>query len=248
MTINWSTFLLEILNFLVLLWILKHFLYRPVLDVIAKRRAAVEMTLADAAARDAAARELETRYQGRLDEWAKEKEAARAELARQLDAERTTRLAALKTMLDAERQSREAAARRAAQQEQLSMEHATAVNGARFASRLLGAVAGPETSARLVEQALQQLAALPAAQAAALRADQARAAGAPRVISAYPLEQAVRARIAAAIVNLTGGNATPEFSVDATLLAGLRIELGTWSVAANLADELAAFAELDHGH
>jgi len=47
--LSWSTFLLEIINFLVLVWILKHFLYKPVLDVIARRRSGIEKTLADAA-------------------------------------------------------------------------------------------------------------------------------------------------------------------------------------------------------
>ncbi len=38
MELNWSTLLLEIVNFLVLVWILKRFLYRPVLQVIEERR------------------------------------------------------------------------------------------------------------------------------------------------------------------------------------------------------------------
>ena len=48
MELSWSTFALEIVNFLVLVWILKHFLYKPVMDVIARRRADIESTLADA--------------------------------------------------------------------------------------------------------------------------------------------------------------------------------------------------------
>jgi F-type H+-transporting ATPase subunit b len=247
MTINWSTFLLEILNFLVLLWILKRFLYRPVLEVIARRKAAVEKTLADAAARESAARDLEARYQGRLDEWEKEKEAARARLAQQIDAERTSQLAALKASLDAERSSREAAAQRLVQQQRLSMEREAARNGARFATSLLRDVAGPETSARLVERTLQDLASLPAERVATLRSD-SRRDNAARVLSAYPLDEAVRGRVAAAVTALTGNQAAPEFTTDAKLLAGLRIELGTWSLGANLGDELSAFAELDDGH
>jgi len=42
MELNWSTFLLEIINFLILVWILKHFFYKPILDVIAHRRADIE--------------------------------------------------------------------------------------------------------------------------------------------------------------------------------------------------------------
>jgi F-type H+-transporting ATPase subunit b len=248
MTINWSTFALEILNFLVLVWILKRFLYRPVLAVIAARRAAVEKTLADAAARESTARELETRYQGRLDEWAREKDAARAQLTTEMQTERTRQLAALKDALDAERASRAAAAERAAAQDRLAMEREAARNGARFASRLLQAVAGPETGARLTELALRELATLPAERVATLRAELARAAAPPRVISAHVLDDAMRARISAAIAALAGATTLPEFTTDAQLLAGVRIEAGTWNLGANLADELAAFADLDDGH
>ena len=37
MELDWSTFALEIINFLALLWILKRFLYRPILAVVAER-------------------------------------------------------------------------------------------------------------------------------------------------------------------------------------------------------------------
>lgn len=39
MQIDWTTFVLEIVNFLALVWLLKRFLYTPVLDVLARRRA-----------------------------------------------------------------------------------------------------------------------------------------------------------------------------------------------------------------
>ena len=39
MELDWTTFILEIINFLVLVWILHRFLYQPVMNVIAQRRA-----------------------------------------------------------------------------------------------------------------------------------------------------------------------------------------------------------------
>lgn len=41
MDFDWTTFILEIINFLILIWILKHFLYRPVLKVISERRSGI---------------------------------------------------------------------------------------------------------------------------------------------------------------------------------------------------------------
>ena len=41
--------MLEVVNFLVLVWMLKRFLYKPVLEAIAQRKAAIDKTLSDAA-------------------------------------------------------------------------------------------------------------------------------------------------------------------------------------------------------
>ena len=69
MEFDWTTFALEIINFLILVWILKRFLYRPVLDVIARRRAGVEKTLADAKRIEAEAGELKQRCECELAQW-----------------------------------------------------------------------------------------------------------------------------------------------------------------------------------
>jgi F-type H+-transporting ATPase subunit b len=66
MELNWSTFVLEIINFLVLVWILQRLLYKPVLAVIARRRAGIEKTLADAKHLQAEAERLKAQYESRL--------------------------------------------------------------------------------------------------------------------------------------------------------------------------------------
>jgi F-type H+-transporting ATPase subunit b len=45
MELDWTTFALEIINFLALIWILKRFLYRPVLATLGQRRAGIEANL-----------------------------------------------------------------------------------------------------------------------------------------------------------------------------------------------------------
>ena len=80
MELSWATFFLEIINFLVLVWILKRFLYKPVLEAIGHRKAVIDKTLADADAKEAGAQALVEQYQNRLAEWENEKEKLRAEV------------------------------------------------------------------------------------------------------------------------------------------------------------------------
>jgi len=55
MEFSWTTFFLEIINFLVLVWILQRFLYKPVMKVIAQRKAHIESRLEEAKAIQTAA-------------------------------------------------------------------------------------------------------------------------------------------------------------------------------------------------
>jgi len=99
--LNWSTYLLEIVNFMVLVWILKRYLYQPVLDVIARRRQAIEQTTGAADAARRQAEELKNQFEGRLADWAQEKQKARQALQGELDELRRQRLADLEAQLAA---------------------------------------------------------------------------------------------------------------------------------------------------
>ena len=73
MELSWPTFILEIVHFLVLVWILKRFLYKPILQAIGQRKALIEKNLADAEARQSEAEALEQQFQKRLTDWENEK-------------------------------------------------------------------------------------------------------------------------------------------------------------------------------
>ncbi|MBW0148390.1 F0F1 ATP synthase subunit B family protein [Marinobacter arenosus] len=90
MSLDWITVIAQILNFLVLVWLLKRFLYRPILDGIDAREAeiAARMSEADRAKARAVAAEAEfvARKEKLLEEDAAVVEAARVEAERQRDA------------------------------------------------------------------------------------------------------------------------------------------------------------------
>jgi len=102
-TLSWPTFILEIVNFLVLVWILKRFLYRPILQAIEERKARIEKTLADAKARQNEGEALEQQFQKRLADWEDEKQRLRAEVTQEIAGRRTQLLAALDDSLKQER-------------------------------------------------------------------------------------------------------------------------------------------------
>lgn len=244
---NWSTFVLEIINFVVLVWLLKRFLYKPVLDVIARRRAGIEKSLADAQATKAEAKSLQDRYEGRLADWEAEQRTAREQLNQDLQAERARKLGELQAELDAERTRAEAAEQRRLadfrQQAELSaLEHGTA-----FAGRLLGLAATADLQARLFDAAISEMSALSGEQATGL-VDSAIGVNEPvRVSSAFPLADEQRDRLRKTLAKSLQVDSPIEFTEDPELQAGLRVTLGATVLGLNLADELEGFARLSGG-
>jgi F-type H+-transporting ATPase subunit b len=244
--LNWSTFLLEIINFLVLVWILKRFFYQPLLDVIARRRASVEQTLNDAKARQADAETLKARYENRLSDWEQERRDALASLERDIETERTKRLAALQAELADEREKARIAEQRSQETARLHAEQTALAQGSRFATRLLSLAAGPELEQRLATLLLDDLAGLPAAGRDALRVAADRATDGIVVTSAWPLDEATRRALEEALGTALSASAPVRYEQDPALLAGLRVTLGSRVLRANLQDELQIFSELAH--
>jgi len=244
--LNWSTFVLEIINFLVLVWILKRFFYKPVLEVIARRRAGIEKTLADARKLQSDAEALQTQYRQRLADWTQERQRAREQLADEIEAERIQRLATLQSQLEQEQEkARVADARRQADAVHKAEETAL-MQAAGFASRLLGELAGPELEQRLLKLLLEQLSRLSDERIAALRNSCGRAAETIVVSSAWPLPDSQREQLRQALTATMGSSLPLRFEQDSALLAGLRISIGAWVVSANLQDELKSLAEFAH--
>ncbi|GAB2902397.1 F0F1 ATP synthase subunit delta [Uliginosibacterium flavum] len=242
MSLDWSTFFLQIINFLALVWILKHFLYKPILATLAQRRAAIAKTLEQAQAAEARAAALLTDYETRQAAWEQEKAAARADFAAAQEQEHARQMAALTLDLAKERERNAAQEARRLSELQQQIEAAAMARSARFASALLGRLAGPALEAQLLELLIEDLPHLPEAQVAGLRSATQASTEPARVISAYPLNLAQREALAQELSAQLDHPLRIDFTEDRDLIAGLRIVLGPWQLNLSLADELRQFA------
>lgn len=249
MQFDWTTFVLEILNFLILVWILKRFLYQPVLQAIARRKAAIEQTLADATKEKAGALGLEQQYRTRLDAWEQEKAGLRERMLEEVRAEREHHFAELQEALTRERErNRVLDERRAQDLERQLGDHAKA-KGAAFVARLLARLATPGLEARLIDVAVEDLGTLSEPQREPIRSAVASSDAAVNVTTAFPLPDEQRSRVERALNEVAGKAVAPQYAQDAKLRAGLRARVGPWILQANLEDELKFFAEaMRHGN
>jgi len=243
MQLDWSTLLLEVINFLVLVWILKRFLYKPVLNVIAQRKAAIDKTLSDAAALQGDAKELEQKYQSRLADWEREKDGLRRELGEELQVQRERLTTELQSALAQEREKNTVLEQRHLSELETQAVQTGTRRGLQFTSRLLERIAGAELEARFVQLALDDLPHLSDVQKEALRSASRESQRVMKVTSAFPLPAAQREAITETLRGTTRPDVICTFHEDPSLLAGVRISCGPWILRANLQDELAFFAE-----
>ena len=248
MELDWTTFLLEVINFLILVWLLKRFLYQPVLNVIEQRRQKIKADMVQAAAGQEEAKALKNQFEARLVDWEQEKRSAFDALEQQLAQERSNKLQQLDDELEQQRLKHQT---REKQQQTLWRGQAEAGAlqlGSAFAARLLQGLTGPELDMRLQQLFIEQLATLPENALRQLREGWQDGNSGIEVFSATPLATARQQAIRQALeLKLGPSDGRWHFTQDESLIAGLRVSVGGWTLHANLQDELRFFSEAAHG-
>jgi F-type H+-transporting ATPase subunit b len=241
MQLDWSTLVLEIVNFLVLVWLLQRFLYRPILKVVAARQAAIDEASRHTREMESKAHELQAQYEARLQNWEQERAQARGALLEDLRGERERALAALHETLGQERRKAEVLDERRRAEEGARNERQAIEQALAFVRRLLGEVAGPELEAKLVRLATEELQHLPDPRRSALREALVTSTEPPTVCSAYPMPPSQREALSQALGGLFDGARECSFREEPALIAGVRITVGPWVLHANLGEELSLF-------
>ena len=244
MELNLSTFIFEIINFLILIWILQRLLYKPVLKVIDQRRQAIEKSLSEAKNIRREAEKLQTKYENRLTEWEQEKKNAFNALHVQIEKERTQLMEKLNKTLEEEQKKAKVIGERHLMEAQRRNEQLALKQGARFAGLLLKHAAGPELENRLLDSLLQNLSSLPVEQVQSLHSLKDRESVSIEIVSAYELNKDHCQKLEQSLNKIAGPSANYHYHQDPELIAGFRISIGPWVLKANLQDELVGFTEI----
>ena len=246
MELSWSTFLLEIINFLILVWIMKRFFYRPVLEIVEKRRNSIEQMVDAAKKMNEDAEALQQQYEGRLAEWEREKQKSRENLQQEVHEERKKLFEQLASELSAEREKAKVIEQRHQTEQQQHYQEMAFAQGARFAAKLLQDVATPELELRLIGLLITQLSQLPEDQAAALRKACQLPLDKIQINSAFEVSEKQQQKLNQALRKFCDLAIPIEYEQNDRLLAGVRVTLGSWILRINLQDELSGFAALSH--
>src|SRR5271168_605363 len=111
MLINWFTVFAQAINFLILVWLLKRFLYKPILHAIDEREKGIATQLAQAEARKAEAQKERDDFQHKNETFDQERAALMTKVADEAKAERQRLLDEARRASDTLRAKRQEALR-----------------------------------------------------------------------------------------------------------------------------------------
>lgn len=243
MQFDWTTFILEMLNFLILLWILQRLIYRPVLAMLDARQQRIQAQIDGAEQLRNEAETLKQHYQSRLSAWQQERDTAQRTLNDELLQLREKALAETKRA-QADEDAKQLARNDALFASQQSvLRHQAAETAYSQAAAMLRRLTSPELTHTIVTVFCEDLQHLSDDQQTALRKAAATliTASAVEILSAHPLSKDDHAALSAALNAASGKELSFAVGEDTSLIAGLRVVVGECQLHANLADELAFF-------
>ena len=88
MLIDWFTVIAQVLNFLILMWLLKRFLYKPILDAIDTREKRIAEELANAATKQAEAMKERAEFQKKNEDFDKQRARLLSNASKDAETER----------------------------------------------------------------------------------------------------------------------------------------------------------------
>lgn len=248
MELNWSTFILEIINFLILVWLLKHFFYKPVMDIITRRKQTIQDSLDKADAVRVESESLKSQYENRLEDWEKEKAKARVDLHREIEAERKQAMDNLAQSIQQEKEKSKVLIQRqqdnaAQKNKMLAIEQSLA-----FSTHLLSRLANQDLESAIIRLVLEDLENLSSGQREELQKACTGTKEPVHISSAHVIDEVTRVAIKDALSKILKQSVEAEFKQAPSLLAGLHIDIGSWNLQASLQEELKYFGEMHHDH
>ena len=237
MLIDWFTVVAQALNFLVLVWLLKRYLYKPVLAAIDAREKRIALAIADATSLKTSAERERVTLAAKNAALDGESSALLKQAASAVDAERTRLLADARAEANALRAKHMIALRDEQARLRQNIAHLVQQEVLAIARKVLGDLAGESLEERIVEVFVQHLHALDASAKQALSAA-FRGASDAVVHSALNLTEAQRPLIQNAVDEEFASRIPLRFEVSTGTLCGVELLVGGEKLAWNMADYL----------
>lgn len=223
MLIDWFTVGAQALNFVILVWLLKRFLYQPVLDAIAAREGRIARQIADAAATKRSAEALRQSLVQKSESFDSERSGLMEQAIHEALAERERLINLARQAADALGAKRQEALRSEAAQLQRSLGESVCREVFEITRHVLAELATASLEERLAEVFVRRLGELDGPAKDSLVAALTAPATHAVVQSAFALPDAQRTAIRAAVKSCTRADIAIEFVTAPEMVSGIEL-------------------------
>ena len=239
MLIDWFTVGAQALNFLILVWLLKRFLYKPILDAIDAREKRIAAELADAAAKEAEATKERDEFQHKNAEFDHQRAALLSKATDEANAERRRLLDHARQAADALSAKRQEALRNDAHHLNQAIVRRTQQEVFAIARKTLADLATTSLEERLGEVFTRRLREMDGKAKEGLARALKTASGPALVRSAFDLPPKERATIQSALNETFSADIHLRFETAPDIVSGIEFTTNghkvAWSIAGYLA-------------
>jgi len=243
MLIDWFTVGAQVLNFIVLVWLMKRFLYQPILDAIDAREKRIAAALADADAKATEARKERDEFQRRNDDLDRQRAALLGQAAKDAEAERQRLLGEARQAAEALSARRQEALRVDARRLDQAIVRRTQQEVFAIARRALADLASTSLEEQVVAVFVGRLRGLEGPDKEKVAHALATATAPALVRSAFELPTEQRETIQAAVNQAFSAQIALTFETVPDVVAGIELSANGQKVAWSIADYLASLQE-----
>ncbi len=238
MLIDWFTVIAQIVNFLILVWLLKRFLYQPILNAIDAREKRIAKELADAAAKQADALAERNEFQNKNEEFDKQRDALLDKATNEAKAERKRLLDEARQAADLLSTKRQETLRNDAHNLNQAISRRTQQEVFAIARKALTDLAGASLEERMGEIFIQRLRDMDGQTKAGL-AEALKTATDPGLVrSAFELPAAQQSAIQNALNEIFSAEIRVRFETAPDLVSGIELSTNGRKIAWSIADYL----------
>ncbi len=240
MLIDWFTVLAQVVNFLILVWLLKRFLYRPILNAIDAREKRIAAELADADAKKVEAKKERDEFQHKNEEFDQQRAALLSKATDEAKAERQRLLDEARKAADALSAKRQETLRNEARNLNQAISRRARQEIFAIARKALTDLATTSLEERLGEVFTRRLREMDGKAKESL-GESLKAASAPALVrSAFDLPAEQRAAIQNALNETFSAEIRVRFETAPDLVSGIELTTNGKKVAWSIADYLAS--------
>ncbi|MDI1253678.1 F0F1 ATP synthase subunit delta [Thermomonas sp.] len=240
MLIDWFTVVAQALNFLILVWLLKRFLYRPILNAIDVREKRIATEVADANTRKAEAQQARDEFEGKNKVFDEQRSALLNKATEEANIERERLLAEARKSVEALTEAQRAALQADAGKLNQALRNRVQQEVFAITRKALGDLASTSLEERLADVFVQRLATLDDDTKKTLAHAISSSSDGAVISSAFNLPAAQQATIQKALDATFATDVSVRFKTNPEFISGIELTAGGQKLGWTISEYLAS--------